>query len=115
MLRRIPLDSGEARMNDIRGWPQWAAFVDTIIEAPSLKISTKDRDAWIVLQRMVLYGVLIHAHHDPRGPPQLRPSVLPQDLHATDEESIRIYALQPRRDTRNILIWIHNEIRRTNP
>ena len=108
-------ESDESRMDDITSWMHWAAFIDTVLEAPDLGISDVDRDAWRKLQPMVLYGVLLHAHYDSRGGSQLRPSLQPAGLASTSKEDIRAFAFEPRVDTRNILIRINNEINRSGP
>jgi hypothetical protein len=52
------------RMNDLKGWFEWTAFSTAyfaIVEASRSPLNDRN---WRELERALLYGALLHAHHD---------------------------------------------------
>jgi hypothetical protein len=81
------------RMDDITGWIVWASYAEAAAE---VTFSLADRDAWRSIERMALYGVLVHAHYDSRPCPgnlcQQRPGLMPRGLRSTALPEIQRFA-----------------------
>lgn len=94
-------EGNSGRMDELGNWLFWGAFADSYLQYWPLP--TGSEEAWKVLQRGILYGVLLHAHHDPRkcsdGTFCKRNTRLkPANLSRTDQTAIRTFAFAPRTD-----------------
>lgn len=91
------------RMNDLKGWFEWTAFSTAyfaIIEASRAPLNDRN---WRELERALLYGALLHAHHDtytgncpPPGnqPCYRQPDLKPDGLVDTSQEAIWRYCFE---------------------
>lgn len=82
-LRAPDNTSDIRRMRALGGWLMWSAFADSLVQHPDRRIPPGDRAAWEILRRAILYGFLLHAHHDARSCPgncSRDPRILPRGL-----------------------------------
>ena len=87
--------SDTRRMKALGGWLVWSAFADSLVQDPDHRIPPGDRAAWEILRRSILYGFLLHAHHDERSCPgncSRDPRILPRGLKKSPTpEEIRLF------------------------
>ena len=90
-IRPTPPDSTSGRMDDIVGWFEWASFAET-----AARVAPDDGAAWQAIERMLLRGLLLHAHHDSRPCPgaqcKRRTELKPPGLGGTTIEEIRRFS-----------------------
>lgn len=79
----------KGRMDGIGAWIDWFAFAQA---AEATGKWADDVAAWQSLERMSLYGLLLHAHHDSRPCPspqcQQRRDLIPTGMASTDRNEI---------------------------
>jgi hypothetical protein len=88
------------RMNSFRGWFEWNAFADSYFAISEARRSPIKDQHWEQLERGILYGALLHAHHDTftgkcGGMPCPRWTDLkPPGLADTSKDGIRRYCYE---------------------
>ena len=80
--------SNELRMDDKKGWLMWASYADACVEPlpDQSDLPSNHREAWILLRKAILEGMLLHLHFDKR-PGQRDMNVLPAGLSPSPKEA----------------------------